>query len=540
MRRRDVLAVGAAAMLWPGAASAQGPKTRLALAIGNNAYSGVLSALRNAEADAAAVGEALQDCRFRIVNAANASKQAMEDAIRTYARALAAAVAAGEQPVGFFYFSGHGAADIRGDNYLIASGAHPALTEQVWKDSIDMKWLVATLAEAECPQVIAVDACRNVLEIAGLNDLPPDKRFLAPAVAGSFANIRGLRMVAPSRANQFISFATWEGETASDGTEDAALGPYAKALSDALRKGERTVRDLFDDVRLDVLDATTQGQEPMNLIRLARDDRDMVIAPEGRDAPRPVQRAPLKQALVVSCRYARLPQPLETTAGDAQRVGEALAMSGFDVTPLNNPSREDFEDALFELASSLRDAGKAAVGVVYFAGIGASLNGDNYLIGEGPLPEKQDQLDELATSSRKTIELLERAKAAAVVVMIDCGRVLSELAFTPEERRAQRMEDHVAGKRLQEGFANDYGRNGVLLAYATSPGQTTEVIGGGSPYSKALAEEILRPQRRNLEEMLASVSASVRATTQNRMVPYMRSTVKTPIYFRDGTGLDLP
>jgi uncharacterized caspase-like protein len=535
--RRTVLTAGAAALVWPGVAGAQTTGKRLALTIGNNAYSGVFRGLRNAGRDAEAIAAVLGECRFNTVTKADAGRDAMERAIKAYAADLAAA---GTDAVGFFYFAGHGAAALTGENFLIASGEHAELSQKLWTDSIDMKWLVQTLSEAACPQIIAIDACRNTLQLGGLDTLPPEKRALAPAVAGSFANIRGLRLVAPSRANQFISFATWEGETVSDGADTETQGPYSKWLTEALRKGERTVRDLFDDVRLDVLDATMQAQEPMNLVRLARPNRDMVIAPPGKETPRVVMRAPLKQALVVSCKYGKLPQPLESTAGDAARVAEALDKSGFDVTPLVNPDKEAFEEALFDFAGSLKTAGKSAVGVVYFAGIGASLNGDNYLIPEGELPKRLDQLREMATSSQKTIELLERAKAAAVVVLIDCGRVLAELAFTPEERRAQRELDALRGKALQEGFAQEYGRNGVLLAYATSPGQKSLLIDGGSPYSKALATEILRPQRRNLEEMLRDVSRSVDASTNGGMTPYLRSSVKTPIYFRDERDLESP
>jgi hypothetical protein len=73
----------------------------------------------------------------------------------------------------------------------------------------------------------------------------------------------------------FISFATWEGETASDGRADDNNGPYAKALGTRLLEPAVTVRDMFENVRLDVLEMTLQRQEPMNLSRLQRRSSDI-------------------------------------------------------------------------------------------------------------------------------------------------------------------------------------------------------------------------------------------------------------------------
>ncbi|HCX11768.1 MAG TPA: hypothetical protein DHU81_15805, partial [Hyphomonas sp.] len=83
--------------------------------------------------------------------------------------------------------------------------------------------------------------------------LPEAQRSL-----GGGESFRGLRRTAggAGERNMFLSFATWEGETASDGRADDGNGPYASALSTRLSKPATTVRDMFEQVRLDVLEKT--------------------------------------------------------------------------------------------------------------------------------------------------------------------------------------------------------------------------------------------------------------------------------------------
>jgi uncharacterized caspase-like protein len=242
----------------------------------------------------------------------------------------------------------------------------------------------------------------------------------------------------------------------------------------------------------------------------------------------------------VSCSYGeRLPKTHE----DGDLVAGALRSSGFDVVREQNLQRNDLYKAIAQLQLSLLEAGEAAVGVVYFAGYGASNSlvatspreTKNYLIPEGGLTSP-DKLEKEALSIEKIVSALLPAQAAAVVLLIDCGRLLfPDLA-----------------KSLEGRFFDQYSDEKVLVAFATEANQTrpTDFDLAISPYAAALADEIRKPERRGLEDMLQAVAERVKLATARRMTPRLMSTLKdqsnpsglpvqaTPIYFRDQEGLD--
>src|SRR5438067_1674268 len=68
---------------------------------------------------------------------------------------------------------------------------------------------------------------------------------------------------------------------------------------------------------------------------------------------------------------AGLPNP----PNDASDIADSLARLGFSVTRLTNPGFDDFRRALIELG---RQASGADMAVVYCAGLGMEIGGENY------------------------------------------------------------------------------------------------------------------------------------------------------------------
>ena len=539
--RRFVLGAGAASLVWPGAAFSQSPGARIGLVIGNADYGGALDQLENPINDARAMAKALTACGFEMMNPVeNGDRQTMLTALGAFSKKLAAAPA---DAVGFLYYSGHGAANSKGRNYLIGSGRYAEMDESVWTRSVSVDDMLAQLAASgdDRPQIISIDACRTPLQsvLSATPSATPAPSPASPRLR-SFSGVRGIDVATALPVNQFISFSAWEGQFARDIGKSKVLGPYAEALTRRLVEGGRRVRDMFDEVRLDVLESTVQEQEPMGLVRLQKPSRDLIVAPPGKTALIERQRRSLRQALVVSCSYGdRLPKTHE----DGDLVAGALRSSGFEVVCERNLQRNDLYKAIAQLQLSLLEAGEAAVGVVYFAGYGASnakaaaspRETKNYLIPEGGLTSP-DKLEKEALSIEKIVSGLLPAQAAAVVLLIDCGRLLfPDLA-----------------KSLEGRFFDQYSDEKVLVAFATEANQTrpTAFDLAISPYAAALADEIRKPERRGLEDMLQAVAERVKLATARRMTPRLMSTLKeqsnpsglpvqaSPIYFRDQEGLD--
>lgn len=585
--RRAMLAAGTATLIWPGRASAQGDRHGVGLVIGNDDYRGKLARLNNPVKDARGIAVALNACNVSVPSDAivtNASKAEMVAAIEDFATRLKNASAS---EIGFLYYSGHGASKTgggAGSNYLIAAGEYQELDGRVWERSLPLEDVIKALKDVARPYILAFDACRTVLDLPAIQDarnLADLNRYGAAdfqrdsqnratmlsaqtgaAVAdlarwqggkGTFANVRGFNVTADARSDHLLAFSSWEGQFALDGEKDDALGPYAAALSEAMKAGRRTVAEMFDDVRLAVLDQTVQQQEPMGLVRLSRVARETIIAPDGL-RERGVEnrkRPPLRQALVVSCSYKNQPDVqeranLETTAGDAALVEEALVQNGFEVRRKDDPTKEEFNGLLFDMISSLRTAGRSAVGLVYFAGIGSSdRRNRNYLLPMPAPPEvlpvQPDDLEPAAMSIQGIITSLELADAAGIIVLIDGGR---------------RTRSNF-GKVEEGAFAIEFGTKRVLLVHATRPGQDTQLREHkgrkGSPFAQALSEELLDQEqpRRDIAQVMSAVMEKVKAWTAGAMTPYGLSSMdrtssadgtapiaRAPIYFRSAGGLD--
>jgi uncharacterized caspase-like protein len=512
-RRHMLLLGGAAALPWPGRAEGPSAEPYHALVIGNAAYSAGIGTLANPVNDALLVSDAIRNCGFDLVTGdvvRDANRSTMMAAIREFAGKLEAD---GPEAVGFLYYSGHGAARENQGNYLIPVEDADVLDEALWDDSISLDWLMDKLTALEAPSVVAIDACRNVLK------LPEAQRAL-----GGGESFRGLRRSAGNaeERNMFISFATWEGETASDGRADASNGPYAASLGTRLSEPAVTVRDMFEQVRLDVLEMTLQRQEPMNLSRLQRRSSDIRIGSWSRapDVPMaPVSQNPLRVALVFSNDYAEsAPYDLPNTHADGEKVASALGESGYKVRHIRNADLAGFNDGLAMLRNALNAAGPASVGVVYFAGYGASLYGeDNYLIPNGPLPRSDYEVEQNGAKLQDAVEFLEDSAAQAVILMVDCGR---------------KYDSPLETKGIEPGFADYTSDANVVIAYADKPGTTRPDTYGPSVFADAFAARVQSPDRIDINKVMLQVSGDVIAETANQQQPWFQSSVRLPIFFR--------
>src|SRR5208337_137253 len=116
-------------LLW-GISSASAEPARLALLIGNQNYAPKVGPLQNPLQDVALVAASLQALGFKVTVLNDADYRAMDVALKRYATELRRA---GPGALGFFYYSGHGAANADTQiNYLIPVDVASAEDETVW------------------------------------------------------------------------------------------------------------------------------------------------------------------------------------------------------------------------------------------------------------------------------------------------------------------------------------------------------------------------------------------------------------------------
>ncbi|MCA8902151.1 MAG: caspase family protein, partial [Hyphomonas sp.] len=477
-----------------------------------------IGTLANPVNDARLIADAITNCSFSLVTGGivqDAGRSALMGAIRQFADELKTA---GPEAIGFLYYSGHGAAREGQGNFLIPVEDAAVLDEALWDDSVSLDWVMGKLSDCDAPVVVAIDACRNVLK------LPEAQRAL-----GAGESFRGLRRTddGADERNMFISFATWEGETASDGRADDGNGPYAKSLGERLAAPAVTVRDMFEQVRLDVLEKTLQRQEPMNLSRLQRRSTDIMIGSAFKQYDDSLvwqDRPPLRHAIVFSNTYsASYGHALASTDEDGRKVTEALNASGFVARQVHDADRTNFLKSLDHFRSSLNRAGPASVGVVYLAGYGASINGDNYFVPEGPLPESESDVQFDAIAMRDIVEYLENSAAQAIVILFDCGRPFDTL---------------LAAKGFEPGFASFTTQSKVVIGYGDAPGTVREHGSSASPFAEAFARQIQSEDRIDIESVMNRVTRDVMLATGSRQSPWYLSSLQIPIYFREEIAAD--
>jgi Caspase domain len=222
-------------------------QARLALLIGNQNYANAVGPLRNPHNDVALMEGSLTRLGFNVKVLKDATFREMDVALQLYADELQKA---GSGALGFFYYSGHGAADAATKkNYLIPIDVVSAQDASLWQRSYLQDDAIGLL-NGKAPnaiQFVVFDACRNELPLPQRTEkaiwAASDKGFVP------IGNVSGF----------LIAYSTGPGQTASDGPENG--GPYASALADALSVPGVEVVTMFRDVQIKVKKRVWENQK---------------------------------------------------------------------------------------------------------------------------------------------------------------------------------------------------------------------------------------------------------------------------------------
>ncbi len=227
----------AAAILLSAAAQAQAPgDIRIALVIGNSAYTGA-PALVNPANDAKAMGDALRGLGFTVVEVRDADKAQMARAIAQVRDSLK-----GKQGVGMLYYAGHGL-QVDARNYMVPVDAKMAKGADVPAQTVDVSSVIdAFKAAGNRMNILVLDACR-------------DNPF------GGITTGKGLAPLdAPS--GTFLAYATAPGNVAEDGDVKTGNGLYTQFLLQELKKPQASIENVFKRVRFAVRKASNGRQIP--------------------------------------------------------------------------------------------------------------------------------------------------------------------------------------------------------------------------------------------------------------------------------------
>jgi hypothetical protein len=241
----------------------------------------------------------------------------------------------------------------------------------------------------------------------------------------------------------------------------------------------------------------------------------VAVLPAAAQAPAPPPNQPPSQriALVIgNGNYAR--GPLQTSLNDAGLVAEALRSIGFDIVDGADLGQSDMVRSVREFVGKIEAAGPEAVAFVYFSGYGFAYEGDNYLTGADAKLDRENDIPLDAVRLSDLLRALDGVPALAKIIAIDAAR---QLPFG------------IASAQLAPGLSALEAPPGMVIAYATEPGQVFEDGQGPyGPYATALAEMVRTPGVDIVDDLIR-VRERVAQLTEGRQLPWNVSALGQPV-----------
>ena len=226
-------------------------------------------------------------------------------------------------------------------------------------------------------------------------------------------------------------------------------------------------------------------------------------------------------ALVVgNSQYVTLPQ-LHNPANDAAALAEALRSIGFEVVSVNDGDRGRLMAAIDQFGEISRGA---EIALFYFAGHGVQVAGTNYLLPIDSTLSSQEDLNTQGLQADLVIEKLKVAAPRAGIVILDACRDNPLPVSIAGATRGLKVG------ALTSGLARLDGVSGVLIAYATAPGQVAyDGAGANSPFVAALIRYLAEPGL-EISMLFRKVRQQVMESTAGAQIPWVEEALIGSLY----------
>ncbi|BBO12189.1 hypothetical protein TM102_36590 [Bradyrhizobium sp. TM102] len=215
-------------------------------------------------------------------------------------------------------------------------------------------------------------------------------------------------------------------------------------------------------------------------------------------------------ALVIgNCAYKSVPR-LTNPVNDASLVGGMFRKAGFDTVDVKlDLSVVDMRKALREFGTKAREAD---VAVIYYAGHGIELDGNNYLVPTDAALETDTDVFDEAFPLDRLLFAIEPAKQLRLVVLDACR----------DNPFAKTMKRTVAARAIGRGLAKvEPTSPNTMIAFAAKAGSTaSDGDSKNSPFAAALVERLPTPGL-DLRKAFGFVRDDVLKNTGYKQEPYV-------------------
>lgn len=244
--------------------------------------------------------------------------------------------------------------------------------------------------------------------------------------------------------------------------------------------------------------------------------------------------AATRVALVIGMsKYQNIPT-LANTVNDATAIAEKLEGLGFEVDKAIDQPLADLAQTIsnFSFKSETSD-----IAVVYYAGHGVELNGQNFLIPVDVKISKPSDVGAQAVTLKQLLAAVENARKLRVVILDSCRN--NPFADWPVQEVAkagsEEFDSTTTRSLRKQGLAEPSVDKGTLVVYAAKDGEVAlDGEGGHSPFARALIEQL---PARNVEigMMFRQVRDEVLRDTKNKQEPHFYGSLSGVPFFLAGT-----
>lgn len=207
---------------------------------------------------------------------------------------------------------------------------------------------------------------------------------------------------------------------------------------------------------------------------------------------------------------------------DAADVSQALTRLGFQVTTLTNTKFDAFRQGLIDFGRAARSADMA---IIFFAGHGMEITGENWLLPVDAELKNDVDVDTEAISLRSMMLAVSNAKQLGLVILDACRN-------NPFLGKMKRTGPAPA---VDPGLAAVEPAENVLVAYAARDGTTaSDGTGRNSPYTAALLRHIETPGL-EIEYLFRNIRDDVMNATDGEQQPFVYGSLSSEqIYLKEG------
>ena len=228
-------------------------------------------------------------------------------------------------------------------------------------------------------------------------------------------------------------------------------------------------------------------------------------------------------ALVIGQSAYRSVPALPNPANDAKAVTQLLTDSGFEVSTAADLSQGQMREAVSDFAGKVAAKGADTVALVFYAGHGLQIDGENFLVPIDIDPKREADIPIQAVRLNDILNTLTSVPSKMRILMLDACR---NNPF-PDLK--------TAGSGLAIVDAK-VGAPGTFLSFSTSPGAVAEDgSGSNSPYTNALLAAG-KEQNIPIEETFKKVRLAVNKVTDGRQTPWDSSSLTEDFRF-SGTSV---